>query len=414
MKIKIEQILLVFLVSLSFFRIDLAAGMFSFLVTPPFLLSGLIIFFFLGSLSNKRSFRAPLVTFSCLLIIMVSYFFSTIFFNYKGSLQFKRFFLFFEIILTCIAFLFLFDKVSASAKKSILQKWIKYSINAHLIWISVQVFLFIQGYHYYGNSWSEWNFINPLPHTIGYYFPRLEGGFLDPNVCGYYYSFLFFLSRMLKVDNRRNNFLLILFVLLTISRSAIAAFIICLFVFNFQSIKISIKKVITGSVFFIASVALTGGLIKFLGYWDYFIKAILIRFNEKESTSLHSQLIELGFNETIKYPDTFIFGNGFSSSPYFAYEILKGVGGNKWKYANFHSEYITMFFETGIIGFLLYYTILAFPFIYTKKSKIKLLPILLLILLQGVFYQQYNFHYYWIVLAIVLTLNIKDNVAQNE
>ena len=106
---------------------------------------------------------------------------------------------------------------------------------------------------------------------------------------------------------------------------------------------------------------------------------------------------------------TFFFGSGFSSSPYFAYDLLK-VAGNKWKYANFHSEYISVFFETGILGLILYYSILFFPFIHTKKSKVKLFPILLLILLQGVFYQQYNFHYYWVVLAIVLSLNLKNAV----
>ena len=409
MKIKIEQILIVFLVSLSFFRVDLAVGSFSFLCTPPFFLSLVIIFIFFIKKFNKINIQLPLVVYSALLFVLLLYFFITILFNYHGSLQFKRYVLFFEIILSSLAFLVLFNQFSYSKKTHILRQWIKYSITTHLIWISIQFALFFNGFHFYADSWSQWKFINPLPHSVGFYFPRLEGGFLDPNVCGYYFSFLFFLARMLKISNKKNNALMILFIALTISRSAIAAFFVTLVIFNFA--KFSLKKVLVGVVIFVTGCASFLGALKVLGYWDYFVKALTIRLTSKGSTNIHNSLLELGFQETIKSLHTFFFGSGFSSSPYFAYDLLKVVG-NKWKYANFHSEYISIFFETGILGLILYYSILFFPFIHTKKSKVKLFPILLLILLQGVFYQQYNFHYYWVVLAIVLSLNLKNAVKE--
>ena len=411
MKIKIEQILIIFLVSLSFFRVDLSVGLFSFLVSPQFFLSTVIILIFFAKLLNKEYIHKSLLVYSSLLILLLSYFLISIFFNYHGSLQFKRYILFFEIILSSIAFLFLFNQFSSLKQKHIIRQWIKYSITTHLIWISIQFALFFNGFHFYADSWSQWKFINPLPHSVGFYFPRLEGGFLDPNVCGYYFSFLFFLARMLKISNKKNNALMILFIALTISRSAIAAFFVTLAIFNFNFAKFSLKKVLVGVAIFVTGCVSFLAALKVLGYWDYFVKALTIRLTSKGSTNIHNSLLELGFQETIKSLHTFFLGSGFSSSPYFAYDLLKVVG-NKWKYANFHSEYISIFFETGILGLILYYSILFFPFIHTKKSKVKLFPILLLILLQGVFYQQYNFHYYWVVLAIVLSLNLKNAVKE--
>ena len=411
MKIKIEQILIVFLVSLSFFRVDLAVGSLSFLLSPQFFLSLVIILLFFTKIFVQRNTQLPLVVYSILLMVLLSYFLITIFLNYHGSLQFKRYVLFFEIILSSSAFLFLFNQFSYSKKTHILRQWIKYSITTHLIWISIQFVLFFNGFHFYADSWEVWRFINPLPHSVGFYFPRLEGGFIDPNVCGYYFSFLFFLSRMLKISNKKNDALMILFIVLTISRSAIAAFLVTLLLFNFNFAKLSLKKTLTAiSIFVVGCISFLGAL-KVLGLWDYFEKAIIIRLTSKGSTNIHNSLIELGFQETIKSLSTFCFGSGFSSSPYFAYDLLKGVG-NKWKYANFHSEYISIFFETGVLGLILYYSIIFFPFLHIKKSKIKLFPILILILLQGVFYQQYNFHYYWIILAIVLSLNLRNAINE--
>ena len=409
MKIKIEQILIVFLVSLSFFRVDLAVGSLSFLLSPQFFLSLVIILVFFTKTFVQRNSQLPLVVYSILLMVLLSYFLITIFLNYHGSLQFKRYVLFFEIILSSSAFLFLFNQFSYSKKTHILRQWIKYSITTHLIWISIQFVLFFNGFHFYADSWEVWRFINPLPHSVGFYFPRLEGGFIDPNICGYYFSFLFFLSRMLKISNKKNDALMILFIVLTISRSAIAAFLVTLLLFNFNFAKLSLKKTLTAiSIFVVGCISFLGAL-KVLGLWDFFEKAIIIRLTSKGSTNIHNSLIELGFQETIKSLSTFCFGSGFSSSPYFAYDLLKGVG-NKWKYANFHSEYISIFFETGVLGLILYYSIIFFPFLHIKKSKIKLFPILILILLQGVFYQQYNFHYYWIILAIVLSLNLRNAI----
>ncbi len=411
MRIKVEQILLLFLVSLSFFRVDLAGRNMSFLMSPPLFMSVVIIITFFLRIIKKGNISRNVLTYSGLLLLMLLYFLATIFISYHGTLQIKRFFLFSEIILSAIAFLFLFDQFSISKKREIVRKWIKYSILTHLIWISFQVLLFVNGYHYYSNSSDVWKFVNPLPHTVGTFIPRLEGGFLDPNVCGFYFSFLFFLGKKIKLESRKNDYLLILFVFLTISRSAIAALLICLFLFRFNILRFPVKKLVKGIVIFIGFIISSILTIRYLGFWDKIVTGIVIRFTDKGSSSIHNSLIELGINESFKSVNNFFLGNGFSSSPYFAYDLLKGIG-NQWKYANFHSEYVSLFFETGFLGFLFYYFILFFPFIYYRKIRIDLMPILLLILLQGIFYQQYNFHYYWVLMAVVLSLNLKDDTLK--
>ena len=55
MKINISKVLLLFLVSLSFYRIDLAAGTATFLLTPPLVISIFIIIIFIGSLFKTKN-----------------------------------------------------------------------------------------------------------------------------------------------------------------------------------------------------------------------------------------------------------------------------------------------------------------------------------------------------------------------
>uniref|UniRef100_UPI00404A4059 O-antigen ligase family protein n=1 Tax=Flavobacterium sp. TaxID=239 RepID=UPI00404A4059 len=402
---KINSLLVVFLVSLSFFRIDLTGGVLSFAVTPQLLISLIIIFTSLLKGFKIKNTEWQILVYILLLLLLLFYFLFTIFFNYHGTLQFKRYFLFTEIILTAIAFLALFKDIESEEKKLILKKWIRYSINTHIVWILAQLILFVNGLHFYPESWETWNFINPLPHSIGSFLPRLEGGFLDPNVCGYYFSFLYFINEIL--ENKKNRLLLILFILLTLSRSAIAAFAICILLFKIYNITISKKTLKNITLFSVPVILIIFVIVNHYGIWSKIIKGLTIRFSDKGSTNIHNSLIELGIEETFKSVETFFFGNGFSSSPFFAYDLVKGMG-NKWKYANFHSEYITLYFESGILGFLLYYFILSFPFLCFKKIKLYNLPFFILILLQGLFYQQYNFHYYWIIIVIILSINLRN------
>lgn len=404
MKINVEKILLIYLVSLTFFRVDLSLGLFSFFATPQLILSIIVILFFFIKGLNTKNISKNAIAFLLLLAALLFYFLITILLNYHGSLQFKRYFLFSEIVLSSISFLFLFNGLKFDRKLYLIKKWIKYSINIHLIWISIQFILFFKGYHFYAESWEVWYFINPLPHGIGYFFPRLEGGFLDPNVSGYFFSFLFFLSIYVGANSRKNLFLMAFFILLTLSRSAIAAFAICVVILQFNKIKISFTKLLKGALILTSFIICCLLIITYLGYWDQIVTAMKIRFVDAGSTNIHNSLIELGLEKTFSSFETFIFGNGFASSPYFAYSLLEEMG-NKWKYANFHSEYVSIFFETGIVGFLMYYAILVFPFVIRKKISFSLLSILLLMLLQGIFYQQYNFHYYWVVLTMVFCLN---------
>lgn len=411
MRFKLENLLLIFLISLSFYRVDLFYGNFSFLVSPQLFLSILLILvFFIKLIKNHIKIGSIELLYILFLLLLLGYFFLTILFSFHGSLQFKRFFLFSEIIISSICFLLLFNQYSIFKKKEIIKKWVEYSINVHIIWITVQLFLFVNGYHFYADSWSSWKFINPLPHGVGNFLPRLEGGFLDPNVCGYYFSFLFFITKIFKIEiNKKSTLLLIIFILLTLSRSSIAAFLICYLILNLKSFKLNIHKALKATFLIFTILLISTFIIGYLNYWDNIIRGLVIRFVDTGSSNIHNSLIELGIQKTFESFQTLIFGNGFSSSPYFAYNLLESTG-NKWKYANFHSEYISIFFETGIIGIILYYGTIFIPFLVNKKIEISL--IFVLVLLQGIFYQQYNFHYYWIMFSIILCL--RNKTVTNE
>ncbi|RDC62975.1 hypothetical protein AHMF7616_01574 [Adhaeribacter pallidiroseus] len=96
----------------------------------------------------------------------------------------------------------------------------------------------------------------------------------------------------------------------------------------------------------------------------------------------------------------FIKGYGFSSSFLYTQKFFPNS-----KYGNFHSELITIFFETGVIGFILYFLFLSIPLItllmQQLRKNINYILIGISFFLQGIFYQQFLFQYYWIMIAII-------------
>src|SRR6056300_507555 len=99
LRISIDKILIIFLISLAFFRVDLAGGNAPFLITPQLLLSLVLIILVMlkrGVINTKLKQQSSYIVVG--FVIMLAYFFMTIVFGFKGLLQFKKMTLFTEIV----------------------------------------------------------------------------------------------------------------------------------------------------------------------------------------------------------------------------------------------------------------------------------------------------------------------------
>ena len=130
LKISIDSILTLFLISLAFFRVDFAGGIAPFLVTPQLIISlvVLVLFVLKKDILKIKLKRQSGNLVSGLLLILI-YFFLSIVIGYSGILQLKKMVLFTEIIISTIAFLYLF--MESNNKSSIIRSWIKATIMAY-------------------------------------------------------------------------------------------------------------------------------------------------------------------------------------------------------------------------------------------------------------------------------------------
>jgi len=425
MTIKYKKIyfyfLLLFLISTSIYRIDFGFGKFSAKITPPILTSFFLSLIFMFDILKKRKFislyKDTLLTY---IIALTTVFSVSIFLNinFFGFLQMKRFFLFIFVLVSAYIFIYLFSSLSQNEKCNLLSKFIDISLVIYTIFCIGEIYFFLQG-KFFSTEDNKYlyNFISFYPQSIAYFFPRLSGGFIDPNLASYYLTFLFFLS--LLFNKRRSAFFIFVLLLFTLSRSGIAGFLLGVLFYTFFKNLIFPPKL----KFKIASLFKINNLIKiisliilimsFISFFIYLFKEtdILIALSNRFGSDLHSgsgkihlELISYALLKLNKILPLLI-GYGFNSSYIFAQIFFPGN-----KYANFHSEYITTFFEEGAIGFIIYfsiYLIILYSLIFRKsnpKVKMAVFSILISFITFNIFYQQFIFFYYWVGLFLAFHL----------
>jgi O-antigen ligase len=155
---------------------------------------------------------------------------------------------------------------------------------------------------------------------------------------------------------------------------------------------------------------LMGGLVYLVNYtsfWRRLREGVEARlYGYDSSTSIHLNLLDLALRKITDNPLSFLKGYGFGSSSLHTQEFFPDN-----KYGNFHSELLSIFFETGFVGLLLFLFVLLAPmlFVILTNTLVRNFTVLLIgvaILLQGIFYQQYLFQYYWIMVGLMWALPI--------
>ncbi|MCW3786761.1 O-antigen ligase family protein [Plebeiibacterium sediminum] len=416
MMLKKETLIIFFLVSLGVFRVDFSGEFLPFELTPSVALSVVVniyvLVFAIKNTTIKINQELSLILSIYLVYILLRCF------SLPDTSLIKRIILFFYTIISCYSFTILL-KDQWSKINNIYYKFSKWSVIVYAFFSLIQIYLFLKGGFYQDNSNS---FVKLYPQTISYFLPRLTGGFIDPNVCGFFFSFLYLLSfKIEKRDMKWYRRLYGLIILITLSRSAIAAHLgivgvrlLFIKLIQFKNIQFYINK--RRAVF---SLIIFGGLIyivrNILGHVDLslIIKGLQTRLLDVGSTGHHFLLLQAGKEIIMESWHSVILGHGFMSGSFFASSFFGGD-----KYANFHSEYITYLIEIGLVGLCLHVIIIIFPLFRILRTSINnniltMLLFCLAIALQGIFYQQYMFFYYW-VFIFMNYLTYDEKVAVNE
>jgi len=419
-----EKLLVLYLISISIFRVDLGANKFSFSLTPAIVASlvlflYLIVYLFLAKWKNANILQA---TFLILITTIGTWFLArTIFFD--DILQVKRFILFATIIVGTGSF-FLLLSFSDDITK-LIQKFISWSLFIYVAYSALDCYLFFVLKIDYSESLTQkYPFLDFNVSTISYYFPRLKGAFLDSNIAGYFLISVYLLIKYFKIHQNK-IWIITLLILATMSRSAIGVFLFVVVasgvwknitrIIQNRNFLISIKKIVSFSLLIITFFCASYYIANNTDLISRAKKSVAARLNDQGgSAEIHYALIERGKKLILTDPFKFLFGYGFGSSFLYTQDFFPGN-----KYANFHSESITLIFETGIVGYLIYIQLFLLPFIFCAFYRVKwndfyAFLILAAMLLQNVFYQQYLFHYYWLFIGLawfLLSQNLKNETS---
>ena len=390
-------------ITLGVYRIDLAEWNGSFQITPILITSILFVIFYSVYLLNSEKVGVPKNFHSLLVLLSLILTWCLLGIDYYDIIQIKRVILFaFLMLFGILINIYVFNHPNP---KVLLYNFVLLTLIIYSILSIFQYYYFMHNIVYVnGNSIYPW--LELYSQAVNLSSPRLNGGFLDPNIAGYFLIFLFLILHLIETTSKHLflKSLIVFLVLITISRSAIGTLLILLILIYLKSIKLdtvlrfSLKKIVCVlgiliTVFVTISYFDTSGKLD-----NIFTSRVTIK---DRSAQIHFGLIEYGYEKILEDPETFIKGYGFGS----AYLLTSKFFGSN-KYGNFHSEFLTIQIETGVIGLVFYLLIIITPilFILRKPKLDKYYYILILFylaaILENIFYQQYLFHYYWVFLLI--------------
>ena len=374
----------------------------SFILTPfltlSFIYSLLTILFFirkikLNWLIDNQFFFLTLAFFLCLVIMSAV-------FSPEIIMSSKRIVLLFIIIIIFIIILSEYDYPQINT-----------ILIASSIYGSILYFIFnvIMLSNWLGVIEIEIPQINFFPDTIAYYIPRLGGFSGDSNRGGFVLSFYTYILWVNREKINFSGFLLCLnlaMLFLTLSRSTyLLLFILFLsYALLFQRHLFNIEFM---AYLLIPLLVIIVGLIQMDNIGIIEIgPAIEERFSitseKSESASIHFDLIAKGTKLILSDMKYFFLGIGHGVS----YLLTDGYYWSGSKYGNFHSQYITIFIENGIIAFFSFsFLTIIYPLIKGRNNIY--LPLLLSLIFFNIFYQLTSEPTYWLVILLFYKYSAK-------
>ncbi len=237
---------------------------------------------------------------------------------------------------------------------------------------------------------------------------RAYGGFSHPNILGGFIviAILFLIALYFQHKKVKYSFLfwpvLIIFsqaLIFSFSRSAILALILSLiFLFFYAQ-----QKKLLGKFFSILGVLILIGAMNFIFFQDLMQSRLIqqdrleIKSNQERAVLQNQAQKLIGSN--------FIFGQGLNN---YLPVVFEQVNDNLevWQYQPAHNIYLLVLIELGILGFLIYFSLIFYFLLLALKSKEVLKFILglsLVVILLISFFDHY-FWTYWSGLAITFLI----------
>ncbi len=194
-------------------------------------------------------------------------------------------------------------------------------------------------------------------------------------------------------------------IILTLSRTTYVVFILTIFTYLFLQSNYKIFK----RLLILFSIPI--GLI-IIGLYNYDLSGMFdidaalserlsnFQITRSTSTGIHLKLILDGIYLAFTNLKIFLIGIGQGVS----YLILDGYWWSGSKYANFHSQYITVLVENGIFALIAFLN-LTFIKPCLNKHKNFLFPIIFSLFFYNIFYQLLYEPLYWFIIFLFYKIN---------
>lgn len=270
-------------------------------------------------------------------------------------------------------------------------------------WLGLGLILFfdvVQVSRWGGGPAFDWlalgGIIDLTPSTYGPWLPRPSGVSIDPNRGGLLIIvYLFLLSAF---ESRRRALLLALVIggpllLVTLSRSAILAAVVLVAVWLLRrplsatpaGVAVGSLATATGAAALMVSPGLQEMVGRLLGVMTHRVSV------SEGSSSMHFALLAHGWEVGTASIRNALLGVGFGNSYLVLQEFFPGD-----KYGNFHSAYLTLLVEAGVVAVVLFLVLVMTPLFAGAAFG----PLLAALLAFNVFYQTHVEAAFWFVIAL--------------
>ena len=394
MNFSLNTLLILFVASIGVDRVNfLPDG--NFTLTPFLIISFLLIFFLLllklekinsNWFMNDKKLSLTLSLFILFILISIP-------FSQEIYFSFKRLILLIYIIFSTLFIFISFDK------KDLYENIYKGSIVGSILFYIFNIMLVLT---WLGNVNIDNTFINFEPHTLSYFIPRLGGFSEDVNRGGFVLILFTYIMLIYKNKIKLNSLFIvfnIFFLFCTLSRSSIVLFVLTSLIYTtYYASKDFKNRYIIYVLLLFSTFIISINYLSQLNIID--LPSVIderISIEDKghdSSSSIHFMLIEDAIENIGSSAKIFLIGNGHGTS----YKLIDGYRMSGKKFANFHSQYLSVFVENGIFAFL---SLLYLTFIYPLYSRGNVfLPLVLGLFAFNLFYQLTNEPAYWFTIFL--------------
>lgn len=391
-----EALLVLWLAGLGVDRLDLLGGAGPFLLTPFLLLTPLVAAAegarVIGH-GGRLVFRPGSGRYSSALLVFLVVTAISVVFAIDPLLGLRRYSLLLaQAFGTAAVVVFIAMRPDPRA---VLAKGAYAGIVVGALFCAAQIWLFLQGDAASEGAARGVLFLEPF--TYGGFVPRLSGGSVDVNRGPLVFIiYLFLLLQFARASRWRTlaATVAIVCIFASLSRSAmLALLLLCVWVLLRRgrlslSPRLAYRLALAGVAVVMAGFVFQGALV---AASDTIGRVLQLRLLGDESAGIHAALFARAFEVGTASLHNAMLGIGFGNSNEVLQEFFPGD-----KYGNFHSLYLTLWVESGVVALGIGLLLLVYPFVRSDRYR----PLVAALIGFNLFYQSTLEPTFWFVLAL--------------